>query len=122
MARWLREEQQLRDDADAEETDAEETDAVVAAGEESEEAAAAAAAEAEGGVATPATPSSSSSSRDAWTPVHVEPSYGPCDRCYPRPLKFHANGTTPSTISTRIFHELDLSSNAPSLDFVVFLI
>ena len=29
-----------------------------------------------------------SSSRDTWTPVHVEPTYGPCNRCYPRNLKF----------------------------------
>lgn len=32
--------------------------------------------------------SSSASSRDTWTPVHVEPTYGPCQRCYPRNLKF----------------------------------
>ncbi|XP_057370695.1 homeobox protein Meis2-like isoform X1 [Daphnia carinata] len=31
---------------------------------------------------------SSTSSRDTWTPVHVEPTYGPCQRCYPRNLKF----------------------------------
>ena len=41
------------------------------------------------------------SSRDAWTPVLVEPTYGPCQRCYPRNLKFgpHASShvTPPPT-------------------------
>nr|CAH0099820.1 unnamed protein product [Daphnia galeata] len=42
--------------------------------------------------------SSTSSSRDTWTPVHVEPTYGPCQRCYPRNLKFaphNSNHVTP---------------------------
>ena len=44
---------------------------------------------------------SSTSSRDTWTPVHVEPTYGPCQRCYPRNLKFaphsSSNVTPPPT-------------------------
>lgn len=36
----------------------------------------------------------SASSRDAWTPVHVEPTYGPCQRCYPRNLKFGGHGSS----------------------------
>jgi len=41
----------------------------------------------------------SPSSRDTWTPVHVEPTYGPCSRCYPRNLKFAPNShvTPPPT-------------------------
>ena len=43
--------------------------------------------------------SSPASSRDTWTPVHVEPTYGPCNRCYPRNLKFAPNNhvTPPPT-------------------------
>ena len=39
------------------------------------------------------------SSRDAWTPVLVQPTYGPCNRCYPRNLKFSPNShvTPPPT-------------------------
>lgn len=34
------------------------------------------------------------SSRDAWTPVLVEPTYGPCQRCYPRNLKFGSHNSS----------------------------
>jgi hypothetical protein len=81
MARWLREEQEKESGGDDEELGG-----VQVVKEEEVE------------TQTHIDSSDSSNSRDTWTPVHVEPTYGPCNRCYPRNLKLHSsNGSNSSS-------------------------
>lgn len=75
ISRWFREEQKLKT-GKKEDDERDETDDETAS------------------TTRTRTESACSTTRDAWTPVHVEPTYGPCQRCYPRNLKFGAHGTS----------------------------
>jgi hypothetical protein len=83
ISRWFREEQEKERDATTKEGDDDDDDD----GEETDDQRRA------------TTKSESSGSCDAWTPVLVQPTYGPCNRCYPRHLKFAPNNhvTPPPT-------------------------